>query len=73
MSEIFNPAGEVQFKLFDSEAAAWIHPAYALRKMEYVLPDGRRFYCPLLGRNAKRLLWRLDKDLHMIPGSVVVE
>jgi hypothetical protein len=70
--EIFNPSSQVRYKLWESQISAWVHPQYAMRKMEFFLPDDKRCYCPMLGRYAKGLRWKLDNDLHMIPGNVEV-
>lgn len=73
MVDITNPAAEVKFKLHESSVATWIHPMYAQRVMEYnASAVGGIGYCPMLGRNANGLRWKLDKDLHMVPGSVEV-
>lgn len=47
-----------------------MHPAYAIRSIEYTIPGNA--YCPLLQRQAKGIRFKLDKELHLIPEAVEV-
>lgn len=63
---LFQPGHFVRIKLQPSVYDGQMY--YARYEVQYDLPDG--LFSPMLGRNARGIIWKLDTDLNIVPGSI---